>query len=186
MCLNLRITGKLKSKITPPLSAPFDNVLMEGVFRYCRKIHNASPPEDPAETSKPTTVYHTLLSLYLRPPPPYKQQLEPALVILSRHGARLEASDALKLIPEDIKISDLESYFQSRIRHTNSRMTENRMAAKLRKSFLVDVQEKLLDFRNRNVIVSEERVCPVCHKRLGTSVILRLARYANHTTIYLL
>lgn len=52
------------------------------------------------------------------------------------------------------------------------------MAAQLRKSFLVDVQEKLLDCRNRNVIVGEERVCPVCHKRLGTSVILRLARYA--------
>lgn len=150
---------------------------MVNVYRYCRKIHHASPPQDPAETSKPTTVYHTLLSLYLRPPSPHKQQLDPALAILSRHGARLEASDALKLIPEDIKISDLESYFQSRIRHTNSRMSENRMVAQLRKSFLVDVQEKLLDCRNRSVIVGEERVCPACHKRLGTSVILRLARY---------
>jgi hypothetical protein len=107
------------------------------------------------------------------------QQLGPALSILSRHGARLEASDALKLIPEDIKISNLETYFQSRIRHTNSRMVENRMAAQLRASFRVDVQERLLESRNKHVIVGEERVCPVCHKRLGTSVILRTARYVT-------
>ncbi|RPB17629.1 hypothetical protein P167DRAFT_569368 [Morchella conica CCBAS932] len=147
----------------------------EKAEEYCAKIHHASPPEDPAETSKPTTVYHTLLSLYLRPPPGYMQQLGPALSILSRHGARLEASDALKLIPEDIKISNLETYFKSRIRHTNSRMVENRMAAQLRASFRVDVQERLLESRNKHVIVGEERVCPVCHKKLGTSVILRTA-----------
>ncbi|KAF8252217.1 hypothetical protein K440DRAFT_536518 [Wilcoxina mikolae CBS 423.85] len=143
---------------------------------YCMRVHRFGPsPTATAMDSVTTeTVYHILLSLYLRPPSPHEQQLGPALTILSRHGARLEASDALKLIPGNVKVKDLESYFESRIRAANATVTENRIIAALRKSHIVDVQEKLLDARNSPVIVSEENVCPVCHKRLGLSVIWRL------------
>ncbi|KAI5799889.1 vacuolar sorting protein 39 domain 2-domain-containing protein [Geopyxis carbonaria] len=144
---------------------------------YCTSVHLSSPStayETPTADS-PATVYHTLLSLYLRPPPPHAAQLQPALAILSRHGARLEAAEALKLVPEDIKMTDLETYFEARIRAANAQVAENRMAAALRKARLVDVQEQLLlGARNQCVIVAEENVCPVCHKRLGQSVIWRL------------
>ncbi|KAL7276159.1 Vacuolar morphogenesis protein 6 [Rhizina undulata] len=141
---------------------------------YCTKVYFSPPSSEQTESAQQRAIYQTLLSLYLRPPLPNTQQLEPALGILSRHGARLDASDALKLIPEDIKMMDLENYFQSRIRHANARVSENRIVEKLRKSHLVDVQERLLlGSRNQHIIVGEERVCPVCHKRLGNSVILR-------------
>jgi len=119
-------------------------------------------------------VYHTLISLYLRPPAPYSQQLGPALAILSRHGARVEASEALKLIPENVRIHELKTYFESRIRAATAKVTENRIMAALRKSHLVDVQEQFLAARNSHATVAEESVCPVCHKRLGLSVIWRL------------
>jgi hypothetical protein len=137
---------------------------------YCMKVHR----ENGDGSSEADNIYHTLLSLYLQPPAPYPKQLDPALIILSRHGARLEASDALKLIPENVRVSDLEVYFESRIRAANARVTENRIIAALRKSHLVDVQERLLGARNSHATVAEESVCPVCHKRLGLSVIWRL------------
>ncbi|KAI5819829.1 vacuolar sorting protein 39 domain 2-domain-containing protein [Pyronema omphalodes] len=141
---------------------------------YCRRVHLAGPSNTEVATESAETVYHTLLSLYLQPPVPQAQQLEPALRILSRHGARLKASEALKLIPENVRVKDLESYFESRIRAANATVTENRIIAALRKSHIVDVQEQLLDARNAHVTVGEESVCPVCHKRLGLSVIWRL------------
>jgi len=46
----------------------------------------------------------------------------------------------------------------------------------LRKSYLVDVQDRLLKEQGVAVVVGEERSCGVCHKRLGASVLFRLAR----------
>lgn len=135
---------------------------------YCSRVHAAEPDAD---------VFHILLSLYLRPPSPYDPQLAPALGILSRHGARLDASEALELIPATVVVRDLETYFETRIRAANARVTGNRMLAALRKSHLVDVQERLLGARNKHATVGDENVCPVCHKRLGMSVLWRLPRF---------
>ena len=144
------------------------------------RVHNLKPSPAAGVTSpdaKEPTAYHILLGLYLQPPSPHGQQLAPALSILSRHGARLDASAALKLIPENVGVKDLQSYFESRIRAANAVVTENRFVAALRKSYIVDVQERMLDARNSHVTVGEESVCPVCHKRLGLSVIWRLPTY---------
>jgi hypothetical protein len=146
----------------------------EKAEEYCTRVHLSA-----AHTEEGKSVYYILLSLYLRPPAPYPRQLDPALQILSRHGARLEAAEALGLIPENIKIQDLEGYFERRIRAANARVVEERITAALRKSFLVDVQEKLVECRNVHAEVREENVCPVCHKRLGLSVIWRLPRLVD-------
>merc|ERR1711964_531583 len=105
------------------------------------------------DTSTPS-IYHTLLSLYLTPPPPHKPNWPPALDLLSKHGSRLPAA--------------------------NSIVNETRVVSGLRKSEVVSAQAELLlgdgapncrGGRNRRVVVSDDRVCGVCHKRIGRSVI---------------
>lgn len=121
--------------------------------------------------------------------------IEPALTLLSKHGARLPASSTLSLIPRTLPVSQLESYFQGRIRAANSIVNESRIVAGLRKSEVVSAQAMLslgdsgtIDItsgmkktaghmgegRNRRVVVGEERVCGGCFKRLGRSVIVAL------------
>ncbi|KAK8092220.1 uncharacterized protein PG998_015052 [Apiospora kogelbergensis] len=132
--------------------------------------------DDPDATP---SIYHTLLSLYLTPAPPHKPNLEPALALLSRHGSRLPAASTLSLIPDSLPAQELASYFSGRIRAANSRLAESRVVEGLRKTLLVDTQASLLlgdgsgsgGGRNRRVVVGEERVCGVCHKRLGNSVV---------------
>ncbi|KAF6832171.1 vacuolar sorting protein 39 domain 1 [Colletotrichum musicola] len=160
--------------------------------RYCNSVHkskdSASPSPDRSrrgssagelEESVPS-IYHTLLSLYLTPPPPHKPAHEPALELLSRHGSRLPAASTLSLIPDDLPVRDLESYFRGRIRSANSVVNESRIVARLRDSELVSTQALLLlgdgipggqGGRNRRVVITEERLCGVCHKRLGGSVV---------------
>jgi hypothetical protein len=145
----------------------------------------ASPiPTHRSSTSEPDdalpSIYHTLLALYLKPPPPHKPNWPPALDLLSKHGSRLPASSTLDLIPEKLPVAELESYFRGRIRAANSIVSESRILTGLRKSEVVSAQATLLlgdglpgghGGRSRRVVVSEERVCGVCHKRLGSSVI---------------
>jgi hypothetical protein len=58
------------------------------------------------------------------------------------------------------------------MRNTNSMVNETRIVAGLRKTELVNSQAALLlGGRNRRVDITDERVCGVCHKRLGGSVV---------------
>ena len=159
--------------------------------RYCNQVFlteqirpAASMQPRRASTSHPEdatpSIYHTLLSLYLTPPPPYHPQWEHALTILAKHGSRLPASSTLDLIPEVLLIKKLESYFRGRIRSANTFVNEGRVSVGLRKSIVVRDQATLLlgdglpggnGGRNRRVVISEDRVCGVCYKRFGNSAI---------------
>jgi hypothetical protein len=170
----------------------FHSIQADGFSSYCNHIHltQDSAVSSPIQsrrgsisTSDPDnipSIYHTLLSLYLTPPQPHSPNWPPALDLLSKHGSRLPASSTLNLIPATLPVAELESYFQGRIRAANSIVNEARVVAGLRKSEVVSSQAALLlgegtlggkGGRNRRVVVSEERVCGVCHKRLGGSVI---------------
>ncbi|MCJ1312918.1 Vacuolar morphogenesis protein 6 [Agyrium rufum] len=160
---------------------------------YCNQIYlvetagrQAPPPTTqtrsgsiPIEDDGPPSIYHVLLALYLSPPSPHKAQWQPALEILAKHGSRLPASSTLSLIPEVLPIKELESYFRARIRSANARMNEGQVVAGLMKA-TDDYEESKLRLgdektgfggRNRRVVITEERVCPVCHKRFGGSAI---------------
>nr|CAD21225.1 conserved hypothetical protein [Neurospora crassa] len=125
---------------------------------YCNRIHKSSehpqptspshPPgtttitspsstEDPSQDEAHPSIYHTLLSLYLTPPSPHKPNLPPALDLLSKHGSRLPATSTLSLIPDDLPVSELESYFRGRMRNANSIVNETLVVAGLRKTGLL-------------------------------------------------
>ncbi|KAJ5812442.1 Vacuolar sorting protein 39/Transforming growth factor beta receptor-associated domain 1 [Penicillium riverlandense] len=140
-------------------------------LRYCNRVHRSEPAEE--------EIYLTLLSLYLSPPHGYKQQHVPALSLLAKHGSRLPADAALSLIPATLPVQELEFYFKGRMRAVNSVFNEARIVANLRKSRDMQTQAQLLlgegvrggGTRARHVTITEERICGVCHKRLGGSVI---------------
>jgi hypothetical protein len=179
MSLSLKTTIKPKSEQFPQF------IFATNICRYCNRVHliPGTPDASPIQTLRapisesdepPPSIYHTLLSLYLTPPPPHKPNWEPALSLLSKHGARLPASSTLDIIPATLPIAELESYFRGRIRAATSIVNESRVATGLHKTEVVSAQAELLlgeGGRNRRVLVQEERVCGVCHKRLGGSVI---------------
>lgn len=146
--------------------------------RYCNQVHlSEGPPQ--SEEEEETSIYLTLLSLYLAPPHGYQAQNGPALTILAKHGSRLPAEAALELIPATLPVRELEFYFKGRMRAANSVFNEARIVASLRKACDMQVQSQLAlgegvrggGTRARHVTVTEERICGVCHKRLGGSVI---------------
>ena len=156
---------------------------------YCVRVHASESSSSTATTPSRQTssmreksqqqlnVFHILLEMYLTPQSPYPPtpHLDNALTILTRHGSRLDASQALTLIPENLQIQRLEGYFESRIRGANSEGSEGMIRAQLGRGVGWGLEEKLVGSRGRHVVVTEARVCPVCHKRLGRSVVSVLA-----------
>ncbi len=182
-----------RSELFPPYSCQFRS---NPIFpRYCNHIHltqeseskqGVSSQEKYSSEEAAKSIYHTLLSLYLAPPPPYQPDWSAALNILSKHGSRLPASSILDLIPSSLPLQSLQSYFRGRLRAGTSTMNEGRILRglcsteheRLRAALIIgDDLHASRATRNRSVVISEERVCRVCHKRLGRSVISVFPEY---------
>ncbi|CAG8946677.1 unnamed protein product [Penicillium salamii] len=156
----------------------------EKAEEYCNHVHLSEKPEEE------NTIYLTLLSLYLSPPHGYTPQNDPAIDLLAKHGSRLPADAALKLIPDQQAVQKLEFYFKGRMRAANSVFNEARIVANLRKARDMQIQAQLAlgdgvkggGTRARHVTVTEERICGVCHKRLGGSVINVFPEYVYPTS----
>lgn len=128
-------------------------------------------------TDEEPSIYHILLNLYLNPPKGESKRWDPAIELMAKHGARLPASSTLELIPSDLLVKELEFYFRGRMRNANTIMNDAKIVAGLRKVEALNTESKLKlgndgqSGRSRRVRIDEERVCGVCHKRLGGSVI---------------
>ena len=105
--------------------------------RYCNQVHLAEKAEEE------NSIYLTLLSLYLSPPHGYEPQNDPAIDLLAKHGSRLPADAALKLIPDKQAVQKLEFYFKGRMRAANSVFNEARIVANLRKARDMQIQAQL-------------------------------------------
>ncbi|PKY04983.1 hypothetical protein P168DRAFT_289819 [Aspergillus campestris IBT 28561] len=155
---------------------------------YCNHLHKSedTPVEDTharcgaaLDSEDKPSIYLTLLSLYLTPPHGYQPRYGPALEVLAKHGSRLPPNSALGLIPETLPVKDLEFYFRGRMRAATSFLSETRVVANLQKAQNVKTQAQLLvgegsgvkASRSRHVTITEERVCGICHRRIGGSVI---------------
>lgn len=106
----------------------------------------------------------------------------------------MPASSTLELIPEVLPIQDLESYFRGRIRSANTVMNESRIVAGMRNVLALNEEASLRlgddapggnKGRNRHVLITEDRVCGVCYKRFGGSVVKVLPEYVFPTTLFL-
>lgn len=127
-------------------------------------------------------VYALLLGLYLRPPRGEENHWPAALDLLSRHGARLPASSTLDLLPDDLAINELASYFQGRMRSATSTLRQTSIVKALAGVRKVNTEREWLlgkdgakglvgQGRNARVRIAEEDHCRVCHKRFGASAV---------------
>jgi Vam6/Vps39-like protein vacuolar protein sorting-associated protein 39 len=136
--------------------------------RYCIQIYSQAGSSSSQHQESARNVFHTLLNLYLTAKPTL---LVPALDILAKHSPRLDASKALSLIPSEIRMDNLESFFTKHIRKQTSALNEGRIVSELRKVELLRMESNAMRLRGIKAVVREESACPYCHKRLGQSVV---------------
>ncbi|KAE8137881.1 HbrB-domain-containing protein [Aspergillus pseudotamarii] len=152
---------------------------------YCNHFHKTedinaeAAPLSVLDSDDKPSIHLTLLSLYLTPPHGYERRYGPALEILAKHGSRLPPSSALELIPESLPVKELDFYFKGRMRAATSALNESRIVSSLQKAQNFKTEAQLMvgegtdgkSCRMRHVTITEERVCGICHKRIGGSVI---------------
>ncbi|KAG5368330.1 Vacuolar morphogenesis protein 6 [Yarrowia sp. C11] len=115
---------------------------------------------------------HELLDILLAPPRKgAKPNIDAALKLLSSQGSRMDPAKVLNLLSDDVKISEIYPFLCSQIRNTTATANQLRLRTSLEKVYAVSVEEDYLETRAQSVRVTDSRMCQICLKRLGHSVV---------------
>ncbi|KAJ7039656.1 hypothetical protein C8F04DRAFT_1086112 [Mycena alexandri] len=129
--------------------------------QHCARVYRAG-----TETS---SVYLTLLRIYLRPTAKSASDLlQPALELIARHSPQLDAVDTLELLPPLVTTQDIRTFLIGALR---APIFDTRVIRNLTKARGDQVERKLMALQTQRVKVTDSRICPQCHKRIGNSFI---------------
>ncbi|KAJ3775239.1 hypothetical protein FB446DRAFT_417887 [Lentinula raphanica] len=128
---------------------------------YCKQYHRAG-----TETSN---VFLTLLRIYLRPTVKTNEDLlQPGLDLISRHSRRLDTTEALQLLPPLVTLNDVRTFLIEGLRIP---VFDTKVLRQLSKARNDQMARKLMSLQTKRVKVTDSRICPQCHKRIGATII---------------
>lgn len=133
------------------------------MYSYCAKVYSKNPD--------PHGIFLHLLQLYLRPAPPNEPLVTAALGLVSRHASHLDAPSVLDLMPPLVPVGDLHDFFISALGKQRAKRNEHRIVRGLLAARKGQTDRLLVGLEVKRVRVTDQRICPQCQKRLGTSAI---------------
>lgn len=173
--------------------------------RYCKRVY--------VPTSATSSIFLTLLRIYLRPSPSYQPShtsqdkddtlLRPALDLISRHSRRIDAEEALQLLPPLVSAQDLRAFLIEALREP---VFDTMVVRDISKARSEQVARRLMWLQSNRVKVTDSRMCvplrgvekasatkaekliyrwthrcPQCHKRIGhSSIAVHTPGYAQY------
>uniref|UniRef100_A0A8C9EJK2 CNH domain-containing protein n=2 Tax=Pavo cristatus TaxID=9049 RepID=A0A8C9EJK2_PAVCR len=124
-------------------------------------------------------VYLSLLRMYLSPPSvhclgPIKMEvLEPqanlqaALQVLELHHSKLDTTKAINLLPANTQISEIRIFLEKVLEENAQKKRFNQVLKNLLHAEFLRVQEERILHQQVKCIITEEKVCTVCKKKIG-------------------
>ncbi|KAJ1969426.1 Vacuolar morphogenesis protein 6 [Dispira parvispora] len=157
---------------------PTDNLYLALLKIYLDQpdgVHGAvttktSPSEKSLDTPgtkpKTTTTTHTKEETSTLQP----QYVEQALHLMSVYGRHMDPLEILELIPAAMPMEKLSTFFEQSLQtfqhqHQTQKVVRNLMVAER-----LQVQSRWLQLRRQRVCITSDRTCPICFKRIGSTV----------------
>lgn len=153
---------------------------------YCRRHYNSS-----VEGNK--DVYLSLLRMYLSPPDvhclgPIKMEvcepqanLQAALQVLEIHHSKLNTTKAINLLPANTQIREIRVFLESVLEEKAQRKRSDQVLKSLLQAEFLRVQEERIYHQQVKCVITEEKTCRVCKKKIGNSA---FARYPNGVVVH--
>lgn len=128
--------------------------------RYCTQVYVSSsvPLTEKPEDRKESTIYLTLLRLYLRPASSDPVLLEPALSLIGKHSTRLDAEQVIGLLPPLVTMRDVQAFFVKTLREDHARRNERLIVRSLVTARKEEIERGLMGLQTRRVRVTDQRM----------------------------
>uniref|UniRef100_A0A8C5CSU6 CNH domain-containing protein n=1 Tax=Gadus morhua TaxID=8049 RepID=A0A8C5CSU6_GADMO len=185
---------------------PFDGLLEEralllgrmgkheqALFIYVHVLKDTRMAEDVRRDPLHLQVYLSLLRMYLSPPDvhclgPIKMELaEPqanlqaALQVLELHHSKLNTTKAIHLLPANTQIREIRVFLESVLEERAQRKRFDQVLKSLLQAEFLRVQEERIFHQQVKCVITEEKTCRVCKKKIGNSA---FARYPNGVVVH--
>ncbi|KAJ7702146.1 vacuolar sorting protein 39 domain 2-domain-containing protein [Mycena olivaceomarginata] len=139
---------------------------------YVYQLHDYLKAEERVyhPSTRASSIYLTLLRTYLWPAGnngPHRLQL--ALELIKRNRQQMDAADTLQMLPPLVTIQDIRALLIGALRAPRF---DTRVIRNLGKARADQVGRQLMKLQARRVKITESRICPQCHKRMGNSFIV--------------
>lgn len=153
---------------------------------YCNKYYDRTK-----EGSK--DVYLSLLRMYLSPPDVHclgpimmkleepQANLQAALNVLELHHGKLNTTKAIHLLPANTQISEIRTFLEKVLEENAQRKRFNQVLKNLLHAEFLRVQEERISHQQVKCIITDEKVCNVCKKKIGNSA---FARYPTGAVVH--
>ena len=112
-------------------------------------------------------MYLELLRVYLYPPADSERMVDPALDLLTKSYDKIDPGKALELLPVDIDVKKVYPFIESVLRRHTRQFHDNQIRKNLLKSEQLQVQEQRIHYQSRRAVITADKMCPVCNKRIG-------------------
>ncbi|EIN04044.1 hypothetical protein PUNSTDRAFT_93504 [Punctularia strigosozonata HHB-11173 SS5] len=128
---------------------------------YCKRIY--LPDSDTED------IFLSLLRIYLQPTVKTSANLLlPALDLIRRHSPRLDPVESLNLLPPLVTTQDVRKFLMDALR---APVFDTQVVREISKARNEQISRTLMALQSKRVKITDTRMCPQCHKRLGNSVI---------------
>lgn len=138
------------------------------IYVYQLKDYLAAEAYCARAYGKEKGIFTHLLTLYLGTPEPL---IEPALGLVARQGTRMPPESVLDLLPPLVPLESLHAFFLRTLGDERARRNEHRITKNLLSARKSEVERLVCGLEVKRVRVTEQRTCPQCMKRLGTSAV---------------
>nr|XP_058962546.1 vam6/Vps39-like protein [Pocillopora verrucosa] len=134
---------------------------------YCHRNYNEG-----REGSK--DVYVSLLRIYLAPPEisgkeNMKPNIDEALKVLQEHHLKISTAKALELLPPSIQVREVYAFLLNVLEDKERKRKNSQVLKSLLFAEHLQVQEQRMHYQGGKILLTDERACRVCHKKIGTS-----------------
>lgn len=138
-------------------------------------------------------VYLSLLRMYLSPPDLHclgpitmdlcepQANLHAALQVLELHHSKLSTTKAINLLPANTQIREIRVFLESVLEDTAQRKRFDQVLKSLLQAEFLRVQEERIFHQQVKCVITEEKTCRVCKKKIGNSA---FARYPNGVVVH--
>uniref|UniRef100_A0A3P8N7W4 CNH domain-containing protein n=1 Tax=Astatotilapia calliptera TaxID=8154 RepID=A0A3P8N7W4_ASTCA len=123
-------------------------------------------------------INNSCISMELSEP---QANLQAALQVLELHHSKLNTTKAINLLPANTQIREIRVFLESVLEEKARMKRCNQVLKSLLQAEFLRVQEERIFHQQVKCVITEEKICRVCKKKIGNSA---FARYPNGVVVH--
>jgi hypothetical protein len=145
---------------------------LELAVEFCGGEYSRAPSSSPSPSPP---LFVRMLERFVHPAGGAPPMLKEATALLQRWPENVSAVEALRRLPPQTLIAEIESGIASLLRESKERLRATQLRAALLRAVSLQTRAELQKKRGRRLVVHEDTECAICGRRLGNAAFIWLA-----------